>query len=70
MVAETSDSKVCELLGLCPRTGVFYGLEFSHTDTEIFQCFLNHANADVKFHRERNLLIMDNASWHKSRSVS
>lgn len=53
----------------CPRTGVFYGLEFSHTDTDVFQCFLDHANADVKLHRRRNLLIMDNASWHKSKSL-
>jgi len=54
---------------ICPRTGVFYGLEFSHSDTEVFQCFLDHANADVKFQRQRNLLIMDNASWHKSKSL-
>jgi transposase len=54
---------------ICPRTGVFYGLEFSHTDTEVFQCFLDHANADLKLERRRNLLIMDNASWHKSKSL-
>lgn len=54
---------------ICPRTGVFYGLEFSHSDTEVFQCYLEHANADVKRPRPRNLLIMDNASWHKSKSL-
>ena len=54
---------------ICPRTGVFYGLEFSHTDTEVFQCFLDHANADVKRERTRNLLILDNASWHKTQSL-
>jgi transposase len=54
---------------ICPRTGVFYALEFSHTDTEVFQCFLDHANADVRRSRTRNLLIMDNASWHKSKSL-
>jgi transposase len=52
-----------------PRIGCFYGLEFSHNDTEVFQTFLDHANADVQFHRSRNLLIMDNASWHKSKSL-
>jgi len=55
---------------VCPRTGTFYGLEFSHNDTEVFQCFLEHANADVKRQRKRNLLIMDNASWHKSKSLN
>jgi transposase len=54
---------------ICPRTGVFYGLEFSHSDTEVFQCFLDHANTDVQRQRPRNLLIMDNASWHKSKSL-
>jgi len=54
---------------ICPRTGVFYGLEFSHNDTEVFQCFLDHANADVKTTRKRNLLILDNASWHKTKSL-
>jgi transposase len=59
---------VCGMI--CPRTGVFYGLEFSHTDTDIFQCFLEEANTDVRRTRKRNLLIMDNASWHKSKSLN
>ncbi len=54
---------------LLPRTGEFYALEFSHTDTEIFQIFLDHANRDISFKRPRNLLILDNASWHKSKSL-
>ncbi len=54
---------------VCPRTGQFYALEFTHSDTEIFQVFLDHANADVTRERPRNLLIMDNASWHKSKSL-
>jgi transposase len=55
---------------ICPRTGAFYALEFTHTDTEVFGCFLEHANADVKFERKRNLLIMDNASWHKAKTLN
>ena len=54
---------------ICPRTGVFYGLEFSHSDTEVLQCFLDHAHADVPRERPRNLLIMDNASWHKTKCL-
>ena len=54
---------------VCPRTGLFYGLEFSHSDTEVFRCFLQQANKDLTFERPRNLLICDNASWHKSKST-
>ena len=54
---------------VCPRTGQFYALEFSHNDTEMFQLFLDHANADVPRQRPRNVLICDNASWHKSASL-
>jgi len=52
-----------------PRTGEFYALEFSHSDTEVFQVFLEHVNRDISFDRTRNLLILDNASWHKSKSL-
>jgi transposase len=54
---------------ICPRTGQFYALEFSHSDSVIFQTFLNYANNDVKLERPRNLLICDNASWHKKKSI-
>lgn len=54
---------------ICPRTGEFYALMFQHSDTEAFQIFLDHANRDVTIERRRNLLICDNASWHKSKSL-
>lgn len=54
---------------VCPRDGVFYALEFSHSDTECFQAFLDHASNDIKFQRPINLLICDNASWHKSKKL-
>lgn len=54
---------------VCPRTGEFYSLIFSHSDTEIFQTFLDHANADINFQRKRNVLILDNASWHRSKKL-
>ena len=54
---------------VCPRTGLFYALMFQHSDTEAFQIFLDHANRDMHFERPRNLLICDNASWHKSKSL-
>ena len=55
---------------VCPRTGAFYALEFSHSDRVTFQVFLEHANQDLRFERPRNLFICDNASWHKSKSLS
>jgi putative transposase len=50
---------------VCPRTGEFYSLIFNHTDRQVFQAFLDHANQDLQFERRRNILILDNASWHK-----
>jgi len=55
---------------ICPRTGQFYALEFSPSDTDIFQAFLDHANRDLTFERPRNLLIIDNASWHKAKRLA
>lgn len=54
---------------VCPRKGEFYALEYTHTDREVFQSFLDNANADVELLRPRHLLILDNASWHKSSSI-
>jgi transposase len=53
-----------------PRTGEFYALEFTHSDRETFQTFLDHANLDVALNRPRNIMICDNASWHKSKSLN
>jgi transposase len=55
---------------VCPRTGEFYSLIFTHTDTQVFQVFLDHANTDIQLQRKRNILICDNASWHKSSSLN
>jgi len=54
---------------VCPRTGEFYSLIFSRSDTEVFQTFLDNANQDISFQRKRNLLILDNAAWHKRKSI-
>jgi transposase len=55
---------------ICPRTGEFYALMIPSSNTQIFQIFLDNANADLVFERPRNLLILDNASWHKSKSLN
>ena len=58
---------VCGMV--CPRTGAFYALEFSHVDKDVFQVFLNHANEDIQLERPRNIIICDNATWHKVKSL-
>lgn len=54
---------------VCPRTGVFYAWEFTHSDRDSFQVFLDNANDDIEFERPRNIFICDNASWHKSETL-
>lgn len=54
---------------ICPRSGQFYALEFTHTDSVVFQTFLDHANNDLQLQRGRNLLICDNAAWHRNKSI-
>jgi transposase len=55
---------------VCPRTGQLYALEFSHSDRETFQAFLDEANKDITCERKRTILILDNASWHKVKSLN
>ena len=54
---------------VCPRTGQFFALELSHSDGEMFQIFLDEANKALRLERRCNLLIMDNASWHKNKTT-
>ena len=54
---------------VCPRTGEFFALEFTHSDSETFQVFLDEANAALSPGRERQVLVLDNASWHHRKSL-
>lgn len=52
---------------VAPKTGQFFSLVFDGVDTDVFQAFLDHlAEAVPKNPPRRQLLIMDNASWHKA----
>ena len=52
---------------VAPKTGRFFSLIFDGVDTDVFQVFLDHlAEAVPKDPNRRQLLIMDNASWHKA----
>lgn len=54
---------------ISPRTGECFALQMSHSDKECFQAFLDEANRSISLTRKRNLLIMDNASWHKCKDL-
>jgi transposase len=54
---------------VCPRTGQFFAIEASHSDSATFQAFLDEADKTVSFQRTTNILIMDNASWHKRKTT-
>jgi transposase len=69
-VTKNGDHMRMNVMGIiCPRRGDFYAMEFTHSDTDCFQVYLNQANQDISWERSRNLLIMDNASWHKTKSL-
>ena len=55
---------------VCPQNGEFYALEFTHTDSDVFQAFLAQANQDLTFTNQRQVLIVDNASWHKRQNLN
>jgi hypothetical protein len=55
---------------VCPRTGQFFAIEASHSDSVTYQAFLDEANKTVTFQRTTNVLIMDNASWHKRKATN
>jgi transposase len=55
---------------VCPRTGEFFGFEASHCDTDVFQAFLDEAAECIVPTRKRNILILDNASWHKGKKLN
>ena len=54
---------------VCPRTGEVFAMGLTHSDRECFQLMLDEANKTVGTERRRNLLVMDNASWHKCKSL-
>jgi len=55
---------------VCPRTGEFFAIEASHCDSDVFQAFLDEAARTIRPKRKKNFLIVDNASWHKRKSLN
>jgi transposase len=55
---------------VCPDSGELSCLIFSHCDTDVFQAFLNNMAYEVPPKEGvRQILILDNASWHKSKRL-
>lgn len=54
---------------VCPRTGEAFLCSFSHSDTDSFQAFLTEANECIKFSEKRQIMVLDNATWHKAKSL-
>ena len=70
-VVHNGDHIRLNILGtVCPRTGEFFAIEASHCDTDVFQAFLDEAARSITPSRKRNLLILDNASWHERKSLN
>ena len=70
-VVHNGDHVRLNILGtVCPRTGEFFAIEASHCDTDVFQVFLDEAAGSIAPTRKRTILILDNASWHKRKSLN
>lgn len=55
---------------VAPQSGQFFSLIVDGVDTDVFQCFLDEmAKAVPKKEGLRQIIILDNASWHKSARV-
>lgn len=69
-ITKNGDHLRMNVMGLiCPRTGEFFAIETSHSDTETFQAFLTEANDTIQLKRPKNVMILDNASWHKNKTL-
>lgn len=52
-----------------PSSGQLVSLIVPHCDTDVFQIFLDAMSAEVPPCGKRVLLVLDNASWHKAKSL-
>lgn len=54
--------------GVCPQSGQLQAIQVPYCNKDIFQIFLDHLAKTVN--KDKVLLISDNASWHKSKSLN
>lgn len=56
-----------------PKTGQLVSLIVPHCDTDVFQAFLDTMAVETAEQKQRNcrvVLVLDNASWHKSKRLN
>jgi transposase len=52
---------------VCPVTGESFAMIFDGVDTAVFQCYLDELAKTIPHDpAKRRILVLDNASWHKS----
>lgn len=54
---------------VCPRTGEAFICEFTHSDTDSFQAFLDEAQRCLTLSEKRQIIVLDNATWHKAKRI-
>ncbi len=70
-VTKNGDHLRMNVMGMvCPRSGQFFAIQASHSDTVMFQAFLDEASKSVQLHRHTNIMVLDNASWHKKKDLN
>lgn len=52
-----------------PSSGEFFSLEVPYVDQHVFQRFLDEANKMLVSSTKQQILVLDNASWHKAQSL-
>lgn len=70
-VAYVGDHVRANVVGaVCPATGESFCMIFDGVDTNVFQCYLDYLAQSVPNPTNKHrILIVDNASWHKSKSL-
>jgi len=53
-----------------PTRGDLFSLIVPHVDTQVFQVFINELAEYTKQSSKQIVLVLDNASWHKSASIN
>jgi hypothetical protein len=56
---------------VCPATGECYATIFDGVDSDVFQFYLDRLAQEISaVDSKRRLLIVDNASWHKTKRLN
>ncbi len=69
-ITKNGDHLRMDVVGMvCPRSGEFFAIEASYSDSETIQAFLDEAERFVPLQHRRNVPVPDNAARHRKRSI-